>query len=64
MYGKLYSMCGYSQSAETSNTHFSNSVKDPNYYAPEQFYEEAKNIKKLNLFSPSELKFGNKNDSR
>ena len=22
MYGKLYSMCGYSQSAETSNTHF------------------------------------------
>ena len=60
MYGKLYSMCGYSQSAETSNKHFL-PPNDPNYYAPEQFYEEAKHIKKLNLFSPSQLKFGSKN---
>ena len=60
MYGKLYSMCGYSQSAETSNAHFL-PVNDPNYYAPEQFYEEAKHIKKLNIFSPSQLKFGSKN---
>ena len=60
MYGKLYSMCGYLQSAETSNTHFL-TPNDPNYYAPEQFYEEAKNIKKLNIFSPNQLKFGSKN---
>jgi len=60
MYGKLYSMCGYSQSAETSNEHFLSS-NNANYYAPEQFYEKAKHIKKLNLFSPNQLKFGSKN---
>ena len=33
----------------------------PNYYAPEQFYEEAKHIKKCkSFFSRSQLKFGSK----
>ncbi len=51
MYGKLYSMCGYSQSAETNNTHFL-PPNDSNYYAPEQFYEQADNIKKININYP------------
>lgn len=57
MYGKLYSMCGYSQQADTSNTHFLVS-NDSNYYAPEQFYEDAMHIKTANLKYPGELKFG------
>jgi len=58
MYGKLYSMCGYSQQAKTSNTHFL-VPNDSNYYAPEQFYEEAAHIKQINIKHPQQLKFGN-----
>lgn len=58
MYGKLYSMCGYSQQAGTSNTHFL-LPNDPNYYSPEQFYEDAQNVTKLDIKHPQQLKFGN-----
>ena len=57
MYRKLYSMCGYSQEAETSNTHFLD-PNDSNYYAPEQFYEIADHIQTVNIKHPQQLKFG------
>ena len=57
MYGKLYSMCGYSQQADTSNTHFL-SPNAPNYYSPQQFYEDAQNVTKLDIKHPQQLKFG------
>ena len=58
-YKKLYSECGYSQNALTSDKHFL-SPNNPNYYL-KKYYEPVSNIHQLHLHSPHELKFGTDN---
>ena len=58
-YKKLYSECGYSQNALTSDQHFL-SPNNPNYYL-KKYYEPISNIQQLDFHSPHELKFGTNN---